>query len=100
MTNNKINVCFFSGDIRRSGGTERVSIIIANELCRNEKYNVSFVSLEERREDSFYEIDSKITTYKLYKHLERSIIHIVGIVRRLIKFIKNDNIDVLVDLHE
>ena len=98
MTNNKINVCFFSGDITRSGGTERVSIIIANELCRNEKYNVSFVSLEERREDSFYEIDSKITMYKLYKHLERSIIHIVGIVRRLIKFIKNDNIDVLVDI--
>ena len=98
MTNNKINVCFFSGDITRSGGTERVSIIIANELCRNEKYNVSFVSLEERREDSFYEIDSKITTYKLYKHLERSITHIVGIVRRLVKFIKNNSIDILVDI--
>ncbi len=98
MKKEKINLCFFSGDITRSGGTERVSIIIANELCKNEKYNVSFLSLEERREESFYEIDSNITTYKLYAYLERSITHIVGIIHRLIKFIKKSNIDVLVDI--
>ena len=31
--NNK-NICFFSGDITNSGGTERVATIIASELAK------------------------------------------------------------------
>lgn len=28
------NICFFSGDITRSGGTERVGSVVANELAK------------------------------------------------------------------
>ena len=33
-----INICFFAGDITRSGGTERVAITVANGLSRRGKY--------------------------------------------------------------
>ena len=33
-------ICFFSGDITRSGGTERVSTVIANQLVKNKKFNI------------------------------------------------------------
>ena len=31
-----LNVCFLSGDISRTGGTERVLSIIANELSKKD----------------------------------------------------------------
>ncbi len=98
MEDKKIHICFFSGDITRGGGTERVAVIIANELCRSRKYNVSVLSLEERNESPFYKIDQVIRTYKLYKHLNRGIVHIVGIIGKLIRHIKRDNVDVLIDI--
>ena len=49
-----INVCFFSGDITRSGGTERVSTVIANELQKDNDLNISFLSLWENHNEPFY----------------------------------------------
>ena len=42
-----MHIGFFSGDITRSGGTENVSIMIANELLARTDYEISFVSLFE-----------------------------------------------------
>lgn len=53
---NKLNICFFSGDITNSGGTERVAIIIANELNKNEKYNISVLSLVGKKGKYFFSI--------------------------------------------
>ena len=98
MTGKEVNLCFFSGDITRSGGTEKVSIIIANELCEFQEYNVLFLSLEEGRKETFYEINPNIRRYKLYNHLQRSITHIGGIIYRLVKFIRKNEINILVDI--
>ena len=38
-----MKICFISGVISRSGGTERVGIMIANELARR-GYDVSILS--------------------------------------------------------
>ena len=35
-----MKVCFFSGDITRSGGTERVSTVIANELVKDAQFDM------------------------------------------------------------
>ena len=61
------NICFFSGDITNSGGTERVASIIANELNKNKNYKISFVSLVEKEEKPFFNIDNSIKRYKIYK---------------------------------
>ena len=43
------HIAFFSGDITRSGGTENVSIMVANELVKDSSYKVFFISLFEEQ---------------------------------------------------
>lgn len=92
----KLNICLFSGDITRSGGTERVASIIANELTK--QYNVSFVSLTERKKVTFFEINSAISRYVLYKKEVKGKLHFCGYVNRLRKIVNEHNIDILIDI--
>lgn len=94
----KINICFFSGDITRSGGTERVAALIANELNKDNNYNISFVSLTERREEPFFSLDAGIDRYKLYDKVTRGATHILGYIHRLKNLVKKYNIEILVDI--
>ena len=92
------NICFFSGDITNSGGTERVATIIASQLSKEDKYNISFVSLVEKREEPFFNIDKKIKRYKLYNKPVRGITHIISICRKLMKVVNDNYIDILIDI--
>lgn len=62
-----MKISFFSGDITRSGGTERVATTIANGLSHTGKYEISFVSLVEQEKEPFYPIDSQIQRFVLKK---------------------------------
>ena len=59
----KMKVCFFSGDITRSGGTERAACMIANGLAAQKDYEVCVLSLVEQaaRKRPFFYLDSKIS---------------------------------------
>ena len=52
-------ICFFSGDITRSGGTERVSVQLANALQKEHSYDICFMSLTEKN-------DQKMGNYKYF----------------------------------
>lgn len=95
---NKINICFFSGDITRSGGTERVATLIANELNKYNKYNISFVSLTERQKDTFFELDKNIQRFVLFETEVKGITHIFGYINRLKRVVKQNGIDILIDI--
>ena len=56
----KKKICFFSGDITRSGGTERVTLLIIQKLKALEKYDISILSIVEQKEKSFFEIPDEI----------------------------------------
>lgn len=92
------NICFFSGDITNSGGTERVATIIASELSTVDKYNISFVSLVEKKEEPFFNIDKEIKRYKLYDKPVRGITHILSICYKLMKVVNHNDIDILIDI--
>lgn len=94
----KKNICFYSGDITNSGGTERVAIIIMNELNKMEEFNVSVVSLVEKEKDPFFELDKSIPRYTIYNNVVRGITHIGGIINRTRKVVKEHDIDVLIDI--
>ena len=47
-------ICFFVGDITRSGGTERITSIIANNLSNNKKYKIFILSICKKRENNFF----------------------------------------------
>ena len=95
---NKLNICFFSGDITNSGGTERVAIIIANELNKNNDYNISFLSLVEKKEHPFFELDKNISRYTVYDSVVRGVTHIGGIINRVRKFVKENSINIIIDI--
>lgn len=96
----KKHICFFSGDITNSGGTERVASIIMTELVRRlgEKYRVSVVSLTEKREKPFFELADAVSHFALYEKPVRGVTHILGICHRLSRLVKREKIDVLVDI--
>lgn len=100
MSDSRItNICFFSGDITNSGGTERVGTIIANELSdMDDIYKVSFVSLVEKKDKPFFEINDNIERFALYDEPVRGLTHIVQICHRLRKVVKDNNIDILIDI--
>lgn len=58
-------ICFFSGDITRSGGTERVAAMIANGLQQTGRYEIVFLSLVEKNKDTFFPLDSAVSRYAL-----------------------------------
>lgn len=93
----KIKVCFFSGDITRSGGTEKVGTMIANELVKQDRLDICFLSLWELNKESFFEINSEIKRYKLFdcKVSGKKIYTYIKSVRR---FVKSNNIDILIDI--
>lgn len=93
-----INVCFFSGDITRSGGTERVSTVIANELKKDNELNIKFLSLWENNIKPFYYIDESICRNVLFERESKGIFRLFSYIRRIRKYVKKNNIDVLVDI--
>lgn len=92
----KKKICFFSGDITRSGGTERVSAQIMNVLC--DAYDVSVISLTEGQKRPFYAIDDSITRTSLFAENPDGVRQYFAIVRRLRKFLREEKIDLLIDI--
>ena len=98
MTDRILRIAFFSGDITRSGGTENVSIMIANALAQRDEYEISFVSLFEEAPEPFFRIDDAISRYTVYAEPTHGIQHYCDTVGRLRKLVEDHHIDVLVDI--
>ncbi len=90
-------ICFFSGDITRSGGTERVGSVVANELAKNEEFDICFLSLWEKQQKSFYDIAKNIKRYKLFE-TEVSGKKILSYIKSIRRFVKSREIDILIDI--
>lgn len=91
-------ICFFSGDITRSGGTERVSTIIANELVRQGQYEICFLSLCEQKENSFFAIDERIKRHKLGEKWIQPGPGYLPLIPKIRKFLKQKEIDLIIDI--
>lgn len=95
-------ICFFSGDITRSGGTERVSSMIANGLLESEAggMDISFLSIVEAQEQPFFEINEGIQRYVLKddgKWINPGVGYI-PLIPRLHSFLREHEIDVIIDI--
>ena len=95
MTDRK-RICFFSGDITRSGGTEKVSAQIMNALC--DDYDVFVVSLTEEAEKPFYAINDSVARASLFESSPDGMTRYFAIVRRLRRFLRAKRIDLLIDI--
>ena len=94
----KEKVCFFSGDITRSGGTERVSIQLANALKQDGTYDICFVSLTEQSDNPFYPLDPEIERYHLGEKWINPGPGYLPLIGKLRKLIKEKKIDIIIDI--
>lgn len=94
----KKRICFFSGDITRSGGTERVSVQLANVLRQDGEYDICFISLTEQHKDPFYPIDPEIKRYQLGKKWIKPGPKYIPLIGKLRKFLKEKQIDIIIDI--
>lgn len=91
-------ICFFSGDITRSGGTERVAVQLANALLEDGTYDICFVSLTEQQEKPFYPLKSEINRYRLGRKWINPGPGYLPVIGKLRRFLKEQQIDILVDI--
>ena len=94
----KKRICFFSGDITRSGGTERVSVRLANALKEDGEYDVCFLSITEQAEKPFFPIDPEILRYKLAKKWMAPGPGYIPLIGKVRKFLKEKKIDIIIDI--
>lgn len=93
-------ICFLSGDMSRSGGTERVLAIIANELCKKEDlFEIHILSTVNESNTSFFKLDSKIKQDRILSDkaldFKKQYFNVVKGIRR---YIKENKIDVFIDV--
>lgn len=87
-------ICFLIGNFNNAGGTERVTSIIANELCKKD-YDVSILSLVDGS-NAFFTLEGNIKTYSLYRKKISFKNNFLGVVWKIRQFVKNNKIDTLI----
>ena len=91
-------ICFFCGDITRSGGTERVASRVANALVEEEGYEVCFLSLVEQSGTPFYPLAPSIPRYQLGNRWIQPGPGYLPLIGRLRRFLKEKCIHILIDV--
>jgi glycosyltransferase involved in cell wall biosynthesis len=87
------SIVFFISDITSSGGTERISFILANYL-KSLGYNVSFITLNKSNEDMFFELDKSIDIH-VVRSLKANALKDVMCLRRILV---SNSFDLIVDV--
>lgn len=89
-------ICFLSGDITRSGGTEKVACQIMNGLVT--RYNISVISLTHSSDKMFYSLSPEIKRVALFQSNPNGIKQYFSIVHQIRKYLKINKIDILIDI--
>ena len=92
-------ICFFSGDITRSGGTERVSVQLANALREDPAYEICFMSLTEQQKKPFYPLVPGIRRYQLGEKWINPGPGYLPLIGKLRRFLKEKQIDIIIDIY-
>lgn len=87
-----MNICIFNGDMSRSGGTERVTQILANGLVEKTDYNVFVLNLNNQSGECFYSLNKKVHFVILAS------IGIKNKVLELRRFLKRECIDIIINV--
>lgn len=95
-----VNVCFLSGDMSRTGGTERVLSIIANELSKkDDKFNIHILSITNESNSSYFALNKNIKTERILKNKDVNFKkHYFQVVKGIRQYIKKNKIDILIDV--
>ena len=87
-------ICFLIGNIDHSGGTERVTTLIANALDENE--NKIFVHSLSNGDKPFFELNKSIYVDSLFKESISMKSHFFQCIKKIRKFLVENEIDTLI----
>lgn len=87
-------ICFFIGDMSLSGGTERVTSLIANALD-GDGYQISILSLSGGKH-SFFEMNQDIKLYSLFDQKVSMKRNFLSCCWKIRKFVQTQQIDTLI----
>lgn len=90
-------ICFFIGNLDHSGGTERVTTLIANEFAKLKGYQVTILNLSGGN-NPFFKIDRRIKIERLYSSKVSFKSNFIGCVWKLRKFVLEQKIDNFIDV--
>ena len=92
-------ICFVNGDMSRTGGTERVTAMIANELSRKTNYEIHILSVTNESMGSFFELEPAVYHHRILQqknvNLKKDYFKVVNGIR---KYIKQQSIDILIEV--
>lgn len=90
------SICFLIYDFTKTGGAERASAKLMNELVK--KHNVTMISIFNKYDTFGYELNEGVKTYKILDSeasISKTIVKTVGFVR---KHIRKENYDYLLSI--
>lgn len=91
------NICFLIDNMGHSGGTERVTSMIASELANNQ-CNVFLLSVS-KCEKSFFEIHQSVQIYSLFSEkvsMKKTLINSLNVILKIRKFALLNKIDTFI----
>lgn len=97
-TDTKLQICLFSGDITRDGGTERVACFLANGLANNPRFDISVVSLTEQKKSTRFSLNPSIPRYTLSSKWMTPGPSYLLLLKRFIGLIKEKKFSIIIDV--
>ncbi len=91
-------ICFFSGDITRDGGTERVATRLASDLKKNTGNRIIFLSLVEQSNTPFFPVDPEIERFSLNRRWYSPGPAYLPMIFKLRRFLKERQVDIMIDI--
>lgn len=88
-------ICFLLGNLNHSGGTERVSTLIANSLSEYSEYDISILSLVDGK-TPFFEVNQKISTYSIFSKEVSFKSNFINVIWKIRKFVQEHEINTLI----
>jgi glycosyltransferase involved in cell wall biosynthesis len=92
-----LNICFFIHNLSSHGGTERISIALANALSKEPDLHVSMLSLESF-DTAFFSLNEHVKTDSLNIYNANIRKNYFKAVRQLKKYLQENNIQVIIDV--
>ncbi|KAB7688527.1 glycosyltransferase [Plesiomonas shigelloides] len=91
-----MKICFFIGGLNSSGGTERVSSVIASEL-QQRGYQIHMLNLQ-CGDKPFFELADGIQVNQLFTSVGRGMLRLPLVIVKLRRYLKQHKIDILIDV--
>ena len=91
------NVCVFCGDLTQGGGTERMTVMLANAISSlSGDYYVQVLSKSGKGEETYFYLDRNIRYYVLDQEKYRGKVSLIKDIILLNSFLKKNKIDILI----